>query len=66
MEWVLLVSLQWVVAGTPTSPTTDSVVLFPSEDRCRAAAAAVRDEISKPIQNVTTYGRVVCLQRKDK
>lgn len=66
MEWVLLVSLQWVVNGTAMPPTTASVVSFPSEERCRNAAVAVREEINKPIQGISTYGRIACLQRKEK
>ena len=66
MEWVLFVSLQWVVAGTPSQATTQHIVLFPSEDRCKRAAEAIRTEIAVPVPNGQTYGRVVCFLRKDK
>ncbi len=66
MEWVLLVSLQWVVAGSATPPIGQQIVLFPSEERCLKAADVVRAEIAKPIDGVQTYGRVMCLNRKEK
>ena len=60
-------SLQWVVSGIPTPPTTEHVVLFASEERCKQAAEAIKTEISAPISgDVKTYGRVVCFARKDK
>ena len=67
MEWVLFVSLQWVVTGTPSQATAQHIVLFPSEDRCKRAAEAIRTEIAVPVPvpNVQTYGRVVCFLRKD-
>jgi hypothetical protein len=68
MEWVLFVSLQWIVFGSPTPPTTQQIQPFPSEELCNKAAEAIRNEISTPIpgQRTQTLGRVVCLQRKDK
>ena len=66
MEWVLLVSLQWVVAGVATPPTTQQVVLFANEERCKKAAEAIRAEINEPIAGVQTYGRMICFVRKDK
>jgi hypothetical protein len=69
MEWVLLVSLQWVVSGSPTPPTTTEIHSFASEDLCNKAAEAVRTELNAPIAAPTlraqTLGRVVCLKRKD-
>jgi hypothetical protein len=68
MEWVLFVSLQWIVFGSPTPPTTQQIQPFASEELCNKAAEAIRNEINAPIpgQRALTLGRVVCLQRKDK
>jgi hypothetical protein len=69
MEWVLFVSLQWVVYGSPTAPTSEQIGRFPSEELCKKAAEAVKTEINIPIggtQRVQTLGRVVCLELKDK
>jgi hypothetical protein len=68
MEWVLFVSLQWIVLGSPTQPNTQQIQSFPSEELCNKAAEAIRNEINAPIQGqrVQTVGRVVCLLRKDK
>jgi len=69
MEWVLLVSLQWIVYGSPTAPTTTEIQSFASEELCKKAAEAIRAEINAPIPGqirTQTFGRVVCLQRKDK
>ena len=68
MEWVLFVSLQWIVFGSPTQPTTQQIQSFPSEELCNKAADAIRTEINAPIagqQRVQTLGRVVCLLRKE-
>lgn len=67
MEWVLFVSLQWIVLGSPTQPTSQVIQNFASEELCNKAAEAIRNEINTPIQaqRVQTVGRVVCL-RKDK
>ncbi len=70
MEWVLFVSLQWIVYGSPTPPTTEVIQSFTSEELCNKAAQAIRNEINAPIpgqqQRAFTLGRVVCLLRKDK
>jgi len=70
MEWVLFVSLQWIVFGSPTPPTTQVIQSFASEELCNKAAEAIRTEINAPVagqqQRAQTLGRVVCLQRKDK
>ena len=68
MEWVLFVSLQWIVLGSATQPTTQLIQPFASEELCTKAAEAIRAEINAPIpsQRVQTLGRVVCLVRKDK
>jgi hypothetical protein len=68
MEWVLFVSLQWIVYGSPTQPTTQQIQSFPSQELCDKAADALRNEINAPLVNgrIQTVGRVVCLQKKDK
>ena len=67
MEWVLFVSLQWIVLGSATQPTSQVIQPFASEELCNKAAEALRNELNAPIpaQRVQTLGRVVCL-RKDK
>jgi hypothetical protein len=66
MEWVLLVSLQWIVFGSPTTPNTEQIGPFASEELCNKAAAAIRAELNAPIaaQRAQTLGRVVCFARK--
>jgi hypothetical protein len=68
MEWVLFVSLQWVVFGSPTPPNTELIQPFASEELCNKAADAIKAELNAPLpaQRVVTFGRVVCLLRKDK
>jgi hypothetical protein len=69
MEWVLFVSLQWVVYGSPTAPTTTQIQSFASEALCNKAAEAIRTEINAPLAGqlrAQTLGRGVCLQLKDK
>jgi hypothetical protein len=69
MEWVLFVSLQWVVSGSPTPPNTLLIDSFASEQLCKKAADAIKAEMEVPVagqQRVATMGRVACLQRKEK
>jgi hypothetical protein len=68
MEWILFISLQWIVYGSPTNPTTQQIDRFASEELCNKAADAIRAEISAPIgnQRVQTLGRVVCIARANK
>jgi hypothetical protein len=68
MEWVLFVSLQWIVLGSPTQPNTIQIDQFASEELCNKAAEAIKAEINTPMgaQRVQTLGRVVCIARKDK
>jgi hypothetical protein len=65
MEWVLFVSLQWIVYGSPTQPTTQQIDRFASEELCNKAADAIKAEINAPLgaQRVQTLGRVVCIAR---
>jgi hypothetical protein len=68
MEWVLLVSLQWIVSGSPTPPTTTEIQSFASEDLCNKAAEAIRNELNAPLAanpRAQTLGRVVCVKRRD-
>lgn len=64
MDWVLIFSLQWIVAGVPTPPTTWTNVDYDSKKLCEAAAEAIRAEMAKPIPDAVTLVRVVCVQRK--
>jgi ribonuclease HIII len=68
MEWVLFVSLQWIVLGSPTQPNTIQIDQFASEELCNKAAEAIKAEINTPMgaQRVQTLGRVVCIARKGK
>lgn len=67
MDWVMIISLQWVVGASPTSPTTTYVPNFQTEQLCKAAADVVRAETSTSIgPGVQTYSRVVCMLRKTK
>jgi hypothetical protein len=68
MEWVLLISLQWIVFGSPTHPTTQVIEPFASEELCNKAADAIKNEINAPLggaQRVQTLGRIVCILRKN-
>lgn len=64
MEWALIVSLQWIIYGSVTAPTTNVVEGFQSSELCEKAAEAVRTEMNAPLQRIQTFGRVVCVQRK--
>jgi hypothetical protein len=68
MDWVLFVSLQWIVLGSPTQPTSQQIQSFSSEELCNRAADAIRNEINAPLpaQRAQTLGRVVCVLRKEK
>ncbi len=68
MEWVLFVSLQWIVLGSPTQPNTIQIQSFASEELCKKAAEAIRAELNTPIgpQRAQTLGRVTCFALKDK
>ena len=68
MEWVLFVSLQWIVYGSATQPSSLQIDQFATEALCNKAAEAIRAEINAPIpgQRVATLGRVVCVVRKEK
>jgi hypothetical protein len=68
MDWVLFVSLQWIVLGSPTQPTSQQIQSFSSEELCKRAADAIRNEINAPLpaQRAQTLGRVVCVLRKEK
>jgi hypothetical protein len=68
MDWVLFISLQWLVMGSPPPPSTQQIGPFASEELCNKAAEAIRAELNAPIpgQRVQTYVRVVCFALKDK
>jgi hypothetical protein len=68
VEWVLLVSLEWVVLGSPGVPATTQIAPFASEELCKKAAAAIRAELDTPVpgQRAQVFSRLVCLQRSEK
>jgi hypothetical protein len=68
LEWILFVSLQWIVYGSPTQPTTLQIERFASQELCNNAAEAIRTEINAPLgaPRVQTVGRIVCIERRDK
>jgi len=68
MEWVLFVSLQWIVFGSPTQPISQQIQHFSSEELCNKAAEAIKTEINAPIagQRTQTLGKIVCVQTRDK
>lgn len=68
MEWILLISLEWIVLGTPTKPTTTQIAPFASEELCKKAAEAIRTEMDAPISGarVQVLSHAVCFARKDK
>jgi hypothetical protein len=68
VEWVLLVSLEWIVLGSPGVPTTTLVTSFASEELCKKAAEAIRTEMDAPIpgQRAQVISHAVCFARKDK
>jgi hypothetical protein len=68
VEWVLLFSLEWLVLGSPSKPTTQEIAPFASEELCRKAAEAIKTEMDTPIQGqrVMVFSRVVCFQKKEK
>jgi hypothetical protein len=67
VEWILLISLQWVVLGNPPPPVTQQIGPFASEDLCNKAAEAIRTEMNAPIpgQRIQTFARVVCFALKN-
>jgi hypothetical protein len=64
VEWVLIMSLQWVIGGSATAPTTHTMVQFQTEDLCKAAAQEIKNEMKATIQGAETHSRVVCVRRK--
>lgn len=64
MDWVLIFSIQWVVSGTPTAPTTWTNVNYESEELCQVAADKIITEMSKPLGEAQTFVRAVCVLRK--
>jgi hypothetical protein len=64
VEWVLIMSLQWVVGGSTAAPITYTMVQFQSEDLCKAAVQEIKNEMKATIQGAETHARVVCIRRK--
>jgi len=67
MRWILFVSLQWIVFGSPTNPTTQQIDGFATEELCNKAADSIKAELNASMgnQRVLTLGRVVCLARTE-
>jgi hypothetical protein len=63
MEWVLVLSLQWVVAGVGMTPTTTNVD-FASQELCKAGAQLLKEEMTVQIEKVITHSRAVCMRKK--
>lgn len=65
MEWVLIFSIQWTVAGTPLPPTTTVDSGYASKELCEAALSALAEKFNLPYSEaVETRARMVCVQRK--
>jgi hypothetical protein len=64
VEWVLIMSLQWVVGGSATAPTTHTMEQFQTEDLCKAALQEIKNEMKATIQGAETHARAVCVRRK--
>src|SRR5262245_43805834 len=64
MDWVLIFSLQWVVGGVPTAPTTWTNMGYQNEQLCRAAVQAIKAEMATPIAGAETHVRAVCVLRQ--
>jgi hypothetical protein len=64
VEWVLIMSLQWVVGGSTTAPITHTMEQFQTEELCKAAARDIKNEMKATIQGAETHARVVCVRRK--
>ena len=64
MEWILIMSLQWVVGGAGTAPIVHETTSFATEALCKEAAQAIKDEIKATIQGAETHARVVCVRKK--
>jgi hypothetical protein len=67
MDWVLILSVQWVFAGSAVpSSNTVTLINFTSEELCRAAVQAIKSELEAPLVtggNLQTFNRVVCVRR---
>jgi hypothetical protein len=68
MDWVLFISLQWIVLGSPPPPSTQQIGPFATEELCVRAAEKIRTELNTTIpgQHVQTFARVVCFALKEK
>jgi hypothetical protein len=66
VEWILFISLQWIVLGSPPPPSTQQIGPFASEELCVKAADAIRAELNTAIpgQRVQTFARLACFALK--
>jgi hypothetical protein len=62
VDWILLISLQWVVMGSPVPPSTQQLGPFASERLCHQAAEAIQNEMGAPVpgQRVLVFAKTVC------
>jgi hypothetical protein len=67
VEWILFISLQWVVLGNSPPPATQQIGPFGSEELCNRAAEAIRTEMNAPItgQRIQTFVRITCFALKN-
>ena len=67
MNWILLISLQWVVMGSPEPPSTQQVGPFASERLCHQAAEAIQNEMGAPLpaQRVLVFAKTVCFALRE-
>jgi hypothetical protein len=64
MDWVLILSVQWIVSGIAPAPTTLTSVDYQTEELCKEAVRLIKAEMASPIQGTVTRVRAVCVRRK--
>jgi hypothetical protein len=67
VEWILFISVQWVVLGSAPTPAIQQIGPFSSGDLCNKAADSIRTEMNAPIpgQRIQTFARVACFELKN-
>jgi hypothetical protein len=63
MDWVMILSVQWVVFGAPGPETTLANGNYASEDLCKAAAQIIKTEITAPVVNAQARVRAACVRK---
>jgi hypothetical protein len=66
VEWILFISLQWVVLGSAPTPAIQQIGPFSSGELCNKAADAIRNEMNAPIpgQRIQTFAKLACFEVK--